>query len=148
MRIKEGNEEKTAFQTWYCHFEYEIMPFGLSNAPASFQGYIKKILAKKLNIFVIIYLDDIFIYTKDLGQAYVDAVWLIFEELRKHGLFAKFKKGSFYKNKVCFLRYVVSAKGVQIEDERIEAVKNWPKPKFIYNIQVFLGFANFYWRFI
>ena len=65
MRIKEGDEWKTAFQTRYGHFEYQVMPFGLSNAPASFQGYINKILVEKLNIFVIVYLDDIFIYTED-----------------------------------------------------------------------------------
>ena len=67
MGIKEGDIWKTAFQTRYSHFEYQVMSFGLSNAPASFQGYINKILAKKLDIFVIVYLDNIFIYTKDLG---------------------------------------------------------------------------------
>ena len=65
MRIKEGDEWKTAFQTRYGHFEYQVMPFGLSNAPACFQGYINKILAEKLDIFVIVYLDDILIYTED-----------------------------------------------------------------------------------
>ena len=74
MRIKEGNEWKTAFRTWYGHFKYQVMPFGLSNAPASFQGYINKILAEKLDIFVIIYFDDIFIYIEDLSQAHVNAV--------------------------------------------------------------------------
>ena len=74
MRTKEGNEWKTVFWTWYNHFEYQVMPFGLSNAPASFQGYINKILAEKLDIFVIVYLNDNFIYTKDQGQAHVNAV--------------------------------------------------------------------------
>ena len=74
MRIKEGDEWKTAFQTWYGHFQYQVMTFGLFNAPVSFQGYINKILAEKLNIFVIIYLNDILIYNKDLGQDYVNAV--------------------------------------------------------------------------
>ena len=75
MKIKEGNKWKTAFQTWYGHFEYQVMRFGLSNPPASFQGYINKILAKKFDIFVIVYLNNIFIYTKYPGQAHVDAVW-------------------------------------------------------------------------
>ena len=74
MRIKEGDEWKTAFRTRYGHFEYQVMPFGLSNAPASFQGYINKILAEKLDIFVIIYLDDILIYIKDPGYGHVKAV--------------------------------------------------------------------------
>lgn len=75
MRIKEGDEWKTAFQTRYAHFDYSVMPFGLSNAWASFQGYIHKILAEKLDIFVIIYLDDILIYIEDPGQSHVNTVW-------------------------------------------------------------------------
>ena len=67
MRICEGDEWKTAFRTQYGHFKYQVMPFGLSNTPATFQRYVKKILAKKFDIFVIVYLDDILIYTEDLG---------------------------------------------------------------------------------
>ena len=74
MRIKEGDKWKTAFRTRYHHFKYQVMPFVLSNAPASFQGYINKILAEKLDIFVIVYLNDILIYTEDPGQAHVNAV--------------------------------------------------------------------------
>ena len=74
MRIKEGDKWKTAFRTRYGHFEYQVMPFGLTNAPGSFQGYVNKILAEKLDIFVIVYLDDILIYTEDLGKAHVEAV--------------------------------------------------------------------------
>ena len=91
MRIKEGDEWKTAFRTRYGHFEYQVMPFRLSNAPASFQGYINKILAEKLDIFVIVYLDDIFIYTKDPGQGHVEAVRWVLDVLRRHGLFANLK---------------------------------------------------------
>ena len=148
MRIKEGDEWKTAFRTWYGHFEYQVMPFGLSNAPASFQGYINKILAEKLDIFVIVYLNDILIYTEDPGQAHVDAVQWVFEELRKNNLFANLKKCRFHKDKICFLRYVISAQRVRMKEERIDIVKNWPKPKSICNIQGFLGFANFYFCFI
>ena len=74
MRIKEGDEWKTAFRTRYGHFEYQVMPFDLTNAPGSFQGYVNKILAEKLDIFVIVYLDDILIYTKDLGKSHVKAI--------------------------------------------------------------------------
>ena len=105
------------------------MPFRLSNAPASFQGYINKILAEKLNIFVIVYLDDILIYTKDPGQGHVEAVWWVLDILRKHELFANLKKCRFHKDKVCFLGYVVLAQEVKMEDEQIEVVKNSPEPK-------------------
>ena len=74
MRIRKGDEWKTAFQTRYGYFEYQVMPFGLSNAPASFQGYVNKILAEKLDVFVIVYLDNILIYTKDAGQCHVEVV--------------------------------------------------------------------------
>ena len=74
MRIREGDEWKTAFQTRYGNSEYQVMLFGLFNAPTSFQEYVNKILAEKLDIFVIIYLDDILIYIKDAGQGYVKAV--------------------------------------------------------------------------
>ena len=100
------------------------MLFGLFNAPASFQGYINKILAEKLDIFIIFYLNDIFIYTEDLGQAHVDAIWWVLEELRKNGLFANLKKCHFYKDEVRFLRYVISAQRIRIKEEKIDVVKN------------------------
>ena len=110
------------------------MLFRLCNAPASFQGYINKILAKKLNIFVIVYLDDILIYTEDPGQAHVDAVRWVLEELRKNGLFANLKKCRFHKDEVRFLEYVMSAQGVRMEEKKIDAVKNWPEPKSVRDI--------------
>ena len=120
------------------------MSFGLSNTPATFQGYVNKILAKKLDIFVIIYLDDILIYTKDPGQLYVEAVCWVLDQLRKYSLFANLKKYHFYQDEVCSQGYVVSSKGISMEVEQIEVIKEWPKPKSVKDIQVFLGFANFY----
>ena len=120
------------------------MPFGLFNAPASFQGYINKILAEKLDIFVIVYLDDILIYTEDLGQDHVDTVWWVLEILQKYGLFANLKKCRFHQDEIRFLGFVVSNKGIRIEEERIETVKNWSEPRSVRDIQVFIGFANFH----
>ena len=84
------------------------MPFGLSNASATFQDYVNKILAKKLDVFVIVYLDNILIYIKDPGQPHVEAVCWVFKNLRKHDLFANLKKCWFYQDEVRFLGYVVS----------------------------------------
>ena len=148
MRICEGNEWKTAFKTRYGYFEYQVMPFGLSNAPATFQGYVNKILAEKLDIFVVVYLDDILIYTKDSGQPHVEAVRWVLDQLRKHSLFANLKKCRFHQDEIRFLGYVVSSKGISMEAKRIEVVKDWPEPKSVRDIQVFLGFANFYQQFI
>ena len=124
------------------------MLFGLSNAPASFQGYINKILAEKLDVFVIVYLDHVLIYIEDKGHGHVEAVQWVLDLLKKNGLFANLKKYWFHQDEVRFLEYVVSAQGLQMEDERIHAVRNWPEPKSVRDIQVFFGFANFYRRFI
>ena len=148
MRIREGDEWKTAFRTRYGHFEYQVMPFGLTNAPASFQGFINKILAEKLDIFVIVYLDDILIYIDDDGDGHIAAVRWVLGQLRKYLLYANLKKCRFHQEEVRFLGYVVSSKGIRMEDERIEAVKQWPEPQSVRDIQVFLGFANFYRQFI
>ena len=99
------------------------MPFGLTNALASFQGYINKILAKKLDIFVIVYLDDILIYTEDDGDGHVVAVRWVLEQLRKFPLYANLKMCQFHQDEVRFVGYVVSSKSIHIEDKRIEAVK-------------------------
>ena len=131
MRIREGDEWKTAFRTRYGHFEYQVMPFGLTNAPASFQGYINKILAEKLDVFVIVYLDDILIYTNDDGDGHVSAVQWVLEQLKKFSLFANLKKCQFHQEEVRFLGYMVSSKGIRMEDEKIEAVKQWPEPQSV-----------------
>ena len=94
------------------------------------------------------YLDDILIYTKDPGQFHVKAVRWVLDQLRKHFFFANLKKCWFYQNEVCFLGYIVSSKKISMEVEKIEVVKDWPEPKSVRNIQVFLGFANFYQWFI
>ena len=100
MRIKKGEKWKTGFWTKYGHFEYQMMPFGLSNAPTSFQGYINKILTEKLNIFIIVYLDDILIYTENQGRGHVEAVRWVLNILRKNSLFANLKKCWFHKDEV------------------------------------------------
>ncbi len=74
MKIKEGDKWKTAFRTRYGHFEYQVMPFGLTNVPATFQGYINKILAEKRNVFIIVYLNDILIYSESEGEEHIQAV--------------------------------------------------------------------------
>lgn len=107
MRIKEANKWKIVFKTQYGYFEYYVMLFGLSNTTISFQKYIKKILAKMLNIFIIIYPNNILISVKDLRQGHVNAVCWILDILRKNRLFTNLKKCCFHKDKVCLLGYIV-----------------------------------------
>ena len=148
MRIGKSDKWKTAFQTQYSYFEYQVISFGLSNAPASFQGYVNKILAEKLDIFIIVYLDNILIYTKNAGQGHMEAVWWILRKLRTYGLFANLKNCHFDQEEVRFLGYVVSSQVIRMKKERIDVVKAWPEPKLVQDIQVLIGFANFYRRFI
>ena len=108
------------------------------------QSYINKILVKKLDIFIIIYLDDILIYTEDPGQKHVETLQWVLDILRKNDLFANLKKCRFPKDKVQFLGYIFSIQGIRMEDKRIEVIKDWPKPKSMWDIQVFISFANFY----
>ena len=107
------------------------MPFGLSNAPATFQGYVNKILAEKLDIFVIVYLDDILIYTEDLGQPHIEAVRWVLDQLRKYSLFANLKKCRFHQDEIGFLGFLMSSKDIKMEVKRIEVVKEWLEPKSV-----------------
>ena len=123
MKIKEDNKWKIAFQTRYGHFEYQVMLFGLTNIPESFQGHVNKILAEKRNFFVIVYLKDIFIYTKDPGKSHVKAVWWVLEVLRKYDLYENLKKCRFHQDKVRFLDFVISMDGIRIEEEKIDVIR-------------------------
>ena len=124
------------------------MLFGLFNTPAIFQRYINKILAQMLYIFIIVYLDNILIYTKNLGQLYVEIICQILDQLRKYSFFTNLKKFCFHQDKIYFPEYVVLSKDISMKAKKIKVVKKWLKLKSIQDIQVFLGFANFYQQFI
>ncbi len=100
------------------------MPFGLSNAFASFQGYINKILAEKLDVFVVVYMNDILIYTKNPRQPHVEEVRWVSEQLRKYGFYANLKKCRFHEDEVRFLGFVVLAQGIKMKEEKSEAVRD------------------------
>ena len=124
------------------------MAFGLTNAPESFQEYINKILVKKLEIFIIVYLNNILIYSDDDRDSYLAAVRWVLEQLRKFLLFANLKKCRFHQEEVWFFGYVISSKNIRMKDKKIDAFKWWPEPQSVPDIQVLLRFANFYYRFI
>ena len=100
------------------------MPFNLFNALTTFQKYINKILAKKLDIFAIVYQDDILIYIKNPGQLHIKTIYWILNQLWKYFLFANLKKYRFYQNEICFLEYILLSKRISIEIEKIKVVKN------------------------
>lgn len=123
------------------------MLFGLSNASATFQAYINKALAEKLDVFCIVYLNDILIYSEQAKDHVHNVKWVL-QKVREANLFVNVQKCKFNTDEVRFLGYIVSAKGIQMESDRIEAIKSWPEPRNVKDIQVFIGFANFYRRFI
>lgn len=147
IRIRKGDEWKTAFITPAGHYEYRVMPFGLSNAPAVFQGFMNEILRDFLQRFVIVYIDDILIYSTSLSE-HIHHVKQVLQHLRDHQLFLKLEKCEFHQETVQFLGYVISQHGITMDQRKVEAVSNWPIPSTVKELQRFLGFANFYRRFI
>lgn len=146
-RIKEGDEWKTAFRTRYGHFECLVMPFGLTNAPAAFQHFVNNVFRDILDIKVLVYLDDILIFSEHSDQHLQD-VRLVLERLIKHGLYAKAEKCEFSVTETQFLGFTVSSDGVSMSQDKIDSIMSWPKPRSVKDIQQFLGFTNFYRRFI
>ena len=147
IRIAEGEEWKTAFRTRYGHFEYLVMPFGLTNAPASFQSLLNHILRHYLDHFVIVYLDDILIFSKNEDE-HIEHVRTVLKCLEEHSLYVKGEKCMFHKPQVNFLGFEISEKGVFMDSSKVEVLKAWSEPKDVTSLLSFLGFANYYRRFI
>lgn len=147
LRIFEGEEWKTAFRTRYGSYEYLVMPFGLCNAPSTFQRFMNDVFRDMVDGFIVIYLDDILIFSRN-PKDHEQHVKRVLERLRSAKLFAKAEKCEFSKDSVEFLGYQLSKHGVFMVDDKVQAVLSWPTPKSVKDIQSFLGFANFYRRFI
>ncbi len=147
VRIREGDEWKTAFNTPRGHFEYLVMPFGLSNSPAVFQALVNDVLRDMVDQFIYVYLDDILIFSSSL-QEHVQHVRQVLQRLLENGLFVKAEKCDFHAQSVPFLGYIMSVEGIRVDPEKIKAVVEWPSPDSRKALQRFLGFANFYRRFI
>lgn len=147
IRIKEGDQWKTAFRTRYGQFEYTVMPFGLTNAPATFQSYMHKALAGLEDHICVGYLDDILVYS-DTIEEHERHLQLVHERLRQYQLFVKASKCEYFRNEVEFLGFIVSAEGISMDPRRVETIRQRPTPESVQDIQVFLGFSNFYRKFI
>ncbi|GJP42002.1 hypothetical protein CLOM_g1600 [Closterium sp. NIES-68] len=147
IRMADNSIHKTAFRTRYGSYEYLVMPFGLTNAPATFQAEMNHILRPLLDECVVVYLDDILIYSRDMKQ-HVEHLRRVFEILRREGFYVKLSKSKFALEKVQFPGHMVSAQGVHVDPKKIEAVRTWKTPENVKELQQFLGFANYYNRFV
>ncbi|KAK3515007.1 hypothetical protein QTP70_003244 [Hemibagrus guttatus] len=143
IRIREGDEWKTAFHTISGHYEYLVMPYGLTNAPAVFQSLINKVFKDVLNKYVIAYIDNILIYSSSL-TGHIQHVRTMLTRLLNLHLYVKAEKCEFHRSSITFLGYVISRHGVEMDQAKVLAVTGWPKPDTIKELQCFLGFVNFY----
>lgn len=142
VRIKEGHEWKTAFRTRYGHYECTVMPFGLTNAPATFQHFMNDVLRDMLDNIVLVYLDDILIFSDTVAE-HPNHVRKVLRRLIDNGLYIKAEKCQFSVTSTEFLGFIVSPEGVSMADDVVSAIMEWPEPTKIRDIQQFLGFGNF-----
>ncbi|GJY41679.1 reverse transcriptase domain-containing protein [Tanacetum coccineum] len=147
LRVREEDIPKTAFRTRYGHFEFTVMPFGLTNAPAIFMDLMNRVCKPYLDKFVIVFIDDILIYSKSEEEHEVH-LKTILDLLKKEKLYAKFSKCEFWLKEVQFLGHVVNRDGIHVDPSKVESVKNWKIPESSTEIRSFLGLAGYYRRFI
>lgn len=147
VRIHPDDIHKTAFRTRYGHYEFLVLPFGLTNAPATFMHLMNSIFRPFLDKFVIVFLDDILIYSRTLTE-HKKHVRQVLELLRRNRLYANMKKCSFFKESVSFLGHVVSGDGLSMENDKVKAIKDWPPPTNVSGVRSFLGLAGYYRKFV
>ncbi|GJS58262.1 hypothetical protein Tco_0653046 [Tanacetum coccineum] len=147
MEVWEEDVPKTAFRTRYGHYEFQVMSFGLTNAPAVFMDLMNRVCKPYMDKFVIVFIDDILIYSKS-KEEHEEHLKLILELLKKEELYAKFSKCDFWLSKVQFLGHVIDSEGVHVDPAKIESIKDWASPKAPTEICQFLGLAGYYRRFI
>lgn len=147
IRLRPGDEWKTAFKTREGLYEWLVMPFGLSNAPSTFVRVMNQLLRPFIGKFVVVYFDDILIYSSSFNE-HIIHVKQVLTLLRKDSFYADSKKCVFMTPKVLFLGYVVSGEGIQVDESKVAAVQEWPTPTTITEVRSFHGLASFYRRFI
>ena len=145
--MQESDVPKTAFRTSYGLYEFLVMPFGLTNAPAAFMDLMNRVFQSYLDRFVIVFIDDILIYSKSHVE-HGEHLRIVLQTLRTHQLYAKLSKCEFWLNSVSFLGHMISKEGVQVDPKKVEAVSNWPRPTNVTEIRSFLGMAGYYRRFV
>src|SRR5215469_1030197 len=139
--MKEEDEHKTTFHSKYGHFEFLVMPFGLCNAPATFQAFMNNIFCDLLDTCVVVYLDDILIYSATY-EDHECHLWTVLGQLKDNKLRSCIHKCHFLQDKVDYLGYIVGNNQISIDPKRLEALHTWPLPHDIHELRAFLGLAN------
>src|SRR5438128_7709595 len=147
IRIKDSDIPTTAFRTRYGHFEFLVMPFGLTNAPATFMTMMNNVFHQYLDKFVIIYLDDVLIYSRTKAE-HLQHLELVLKVLRQHKLYAKIAKCDIMKESVEYLGHYLSGQGVSVDPRKIEAINKWTPPETVSHVRSFLGLASYYQKFV
>ena len=147
IRIKSDDVQKTNFRSRYGHYEYVVMPFGVTNAPALFMDYMKKIFRPFLYKFVVVFINDILIYSRT-REEHAEHLRTVLSILREKQLYAKLSKCEFWMTTVQFLGHMISANGISVDPSKVEVVLKWERPKSVTEIKSFVGLAIYYRRFI
>ncbi|KAJ9558426.1 hypothetical protein OSB04_013040 [Centaurea solstitialis] len=147
LKVREEDIPKTAFRTRYGHYEFLVMSFGLTNAPAAFMDLMNRVCKPYLDEFVIVFIDDILIYSKT-AEEHGEHLRKVLEMLKRERLYAKFSKCEFWLKEVQFLGHIVTQEGIKVDPAKIEAIKDWESPKSPSEVRSFLGLAGYYRRFI
>ena len=147
LKIRSENVPKTTFKIRYGHYEFLVMPFGLTNAPTVFMDLMNRIFQPYLDQFVIVFIDDILIYSGS-KEDHEEHLRVVLQILREDQLYAKFSKCQFWLDSVAFLGHVISAEGVNVDPQKIEKIVNWKPPTNVTEIRSFLGLAGYYRKFV
>jgi len=147
IRICEGDQWKTAFRIRYGLFEFQVMPFRLTNAPSTFQDMMNHIFSDMLDVGTLAYMDDIVVYAK-MEEKHDETVKEVLKRLQNNGLAVLPEKCVWKAQEVEFLGYIIGRNGIRMSEEKVEAILGWKTPESLTETQLFLGFANFYRRFI
>ncbi|WVZ58466.1 hypothetical protein U9M48_008741, partial [Paspalum notatum var. saurae] len=147
IKIREEDIPKTAFSTRYGLYEYLVMSFGLTNAPAFFMYMMNLVFMNELDKFVVVFIDDMLIYSKN-EEEHKEHLRVVLTRLREHKLYAKFSKCAFWLKEVSFMGHILSEKGVAVDPSKVESVLNWKQPESVTEIRSLLGLAGYYRRFI
>ena len=147
LKVRREDVPKTAFRTRYGHYEFLVIPFGLTNAPAAFMDLMNRVFAPYLDKFVIVFIDDILVYSSS-KEEHAEHMRIVLQTLREHQLYAKFIKCQFWLDRVTFLGHVVFAEGFSVDPQKIEAIVDWKPPTNVTEVRSFLGLAGYYRKFV